>query len=869
MNPEAIPMSEISKEYDFKQIEERWVGAWDESIYYFDWNSSAPQYIIDTPPPYPTGNFHIGNALNWCYIDFIARYKRMRGYNVMFPQGWDCHGLPTEVKVEEIHGITKNEVAREEFRRLCEELTAKNIAKMRVTMRRLGFSNDWSNEYVTMMPEYYSKTQRSFVRMFEKGMIYREDHPVNWCPRCGTAIAFAEVEYDSRTTTLNYLRFGSELGDLEIATSRPELLAACVAVAVHPEDEKNRKYIGTEVRVPVFDYSVPVIADEVVDPAFGTGVVMICTFGDKQDVRWWVEHHLPLRQAIDRAGRMTEAAGKFAGLKISECKDAIIEEMRSLGIIYKEEPLDQNVGLCWRCKTPIEILSERQWFVKIDPDEIIKTSAEIRWVPDHMETRLLNWTGTMDWDWCISRQRIFATPIPVWYCRACGEPLVAKEEWLPLDPNQTKPLRPCPACGSEEFEPETDVLDTWMDSSISVLNVTGWLSGHEPRYPAQLRPQGHDIIRTWAFYTILRARALVGTRPWDSILVNGMVLGEDGHKMSKSLNNFIAPEEVVAKYGADAFRQWAAVGGSPGSDVMFRWKDVVSGGRFLQKLWSMYRFAAPHAKRSDDVAPNQVDRWLLFELYLTIEAVTEAMERFAFDEAFRAIRSFAWDEFADNYIELVKARLYGPDGSEKRAAQTTIYAAIEALTSLLAPFTPFIAEEIRTSLSGESVHAASWPEPLFIGPQPEGSLIKEVAAAVRRYKSDRGMALNAPLAGIEVYSELELETADLAGSTSSTVAVKRGLPEIETRAVEVKPQMKTIGPVFKEKSGDIIRRLKEMDPEEVARMAGAGKVLVDLGGEVAELAPEAVKIATETLSAGRAVDMIRLPAATVLIRTGS
>ena len=869
MNSEAIPMSEISKEYDFKQVEERWVDSWDESIYYFDWNSEAPQYIIDTPPPYPTGNFHIGNALNWCYIDFVARYKRMRGYNVMFPQGWDCHGLPTEVKVEEIHKITKNEVPREEFRRLCEELTAQNIAKMRVTMRRLGFSNDWSNEYVTMLPEYYSKTQKSFVRMFEKGMIYREDHPVNWCPRCCTAIAFAEVEYDSRTTSLNYLRFGSDLGDLEIATSRPELLAACVAVAVHPEDEKNRKYIGTEVRVPVFDYSVPVIADEVVDPAFGTGVVMICTFGDKQDVRWWVEHDLPLRQAIDRSGRMTEIAGNFAGMKISECKDAIIEEMRSKGTIYKEEPLDQNVGLCWRCKTAIEILSERQWFVKIDPDEIIKTSAEIKWVPDHMETRLKNWTGTMDWDWCISRQRIFATPIPVWYCKSCGEPLVAKEEMLPLDPNREMPPVSCPKCGSDEFEPETDVLDTWMDSSISVLNVTGWLSDHPPRYPAQLRPQGHDIIRTWAFYTILRAKALVGTRPWDSILVNGMVLGEDGHKMSKSLNNFIAPEEVVAKYGADAFRQWAAVGGSPGSDVMFRWKDVISGGRFLQKLWSMYRFSAPHAVKSGDATKNQVDRWLLFELSRMIESVTDSMERFAFDEAFRAIRGFAWDEFADNYIELVKSRLYGPDGPEKRAAQSTIYAAIEALTSLLAPFTPFIAEEIRRSLSGESVHTASWPEPLGISPQPEGSLIKDVAAAVRRYKSDRGMALNSPLAEIEVYSDLDLETTDLSGSTSSPVTVKRGSPEIETKAVEVKPQMKAIGPVFKDRSGEIIRKLTSMDPEAVARMAAAGKIRIELADGAVELEPEAVEISTETLSAGRAVEMIVLAGATVLIRTGS
>ncbi|OYV08050.1 MAG: valyl-tRNA synthetase, partial [Methanosaeta sp. ASP1-1] len=309
-------MSEVSKEYDFNCIEEKWVQSWDACIYHFDWQSKKPQYIIDTPPPYPTGNFHIGNALNWCYIDYVARYKRMRGYNVMFPQGWDCHGLPTEVKVEEINHITKNQVPREEFRRLCEKLTEEAIERFHKSMGRLGLSIDWSNEYVTMKPEYYVKTQTSFVRMHQNGQIYREDHPVNWCPRCGTAIAFAEVEYDSRTTTLNYMRFVSAEGEMQIATSRPELLPACVAVAVNPHDGRYQKFIGKTVRVPIFDYEVPVLADPVVDTAFGTGIVMICTFGDKQDVRWWMEHHLPLRQVIDREGRLTAVAGPYAGCSV-------------------------------------------------------------------------------------------------------------------------------------------------------------------------------------------------------------------------------------------------------------------------------------------------------------------------------------------------------------------------------------------------------------------------------------------------------------------------------------------------------------------------------------------------------------------------
>ncbi|WP_175266027.1 valine--tRNA ligase [Methanothrix thermoacetophila] len=857
-----MPMSEISKEYNFKEVEEKWIERWDPSVYYFDWGSEKPQYIIDTPPPYPTGNFHIGNALNWCYIDFVARYKRMRGYNVMFPQGWDCHGLPTEVKVEETYHITKNQVPREEFRRLCEEMTAQAIERMRRTITRLGISTDWSNEYITMKPEYYVKTQRSFVQMYEKGMIYREDHPVNWCPRCATAIAFAEVEYDTRTTTLNYMRFESDHGCLEIATTRPELLPACVAVAVNPNDERHIGFVGKSVKVPLFDYEVPVLSDPAVDPSFGTGVVMICTFGDKQDVRWWVEHKLPLRQAIDREGRLTEIAGKFGGMSITEAKKAIVDEMLSRGIIYRQEPLEQNVGLCWRCKTPIEILSERQWFVRIYPDVIIKTADEIEWVPEHMKLRLKNWTGTMEWDWCISRQRVFATPIPAWYCKRCGEVMVAKEEWLPLDPTKTQPPVSC-SCGSNEFEPEEDVLDTWMDSSISALHVTGWLSREDPRYPAQLRPQGHDIIRTWAFYTILRSMALVGVKPWETILINGMVLGEDGRKMSKSLNNFVIPEEVFEKNGADALRQWAALGGSPGSDVMFQWKEIVAASRFQQKLWSIYRFAAPFA--SDTDAPfTQIDRWLLGELGMLVSKVTDAMEAFQFDEAFRAIRAFTWEVLADDYIEIVKSRLYGPDSDERRAAQATLYRVLDVLCRLMAPFIPFITEEIYTSLTGKSVHTQSWPS-LETYTSPEGALIREIAAAIRRYKSERGMALNAPLSGIEIYTELELETFDLRGVANAPIQLRKGQPEIESRAVAVKPVMRFIGPRYKDQAGKIIKKLTSMDPADVERMLASGRVEI----EGAEITPEMVEIVRETLSMGEAVDVLRLDRATLLIRRSS
>ncbi len=861
----------VPKEYIPHEIEPKWQSAWDMSMYHFNWeDNTRPQYIIDTPPPYPTGNFHIGNSMNWCYIDFVARYKRMRGFNVMFPQGWDCHGLPTEVKVEETHGITKNQVPRMEFRKMCEELTGTNIEKMRKTMMNLGFSTDWSNEFITMDPAYYVKTQKSFVKMFDMGRVYQDEHPVNWCPRCETAIAFAEVEYDSRETQLNFLHFDK----LEIATTRPELLAACVAVAINPDDERYNESIGTNVKVPLFEYEVPVIGDNEVDSSFGTGVVMICTFGDKQDVRWWIEHNLPLRKAIDKTGNMTSIAGKYEGMTIAECKKAITEDLKSEGYLYDQKPLEQNVGMCWRCKTAIEILSERQWFAKIDRDEILNAADEIEWLPEYMKIRLVNWTKTMEWDWCISRQRLFATPIPVWYCKDCGKVMVAKEEWLPLDPTQDSPKEAC-GCGSTEFNPEEDVLDTWMDSSITALHVSGWLTDHELRLPAQLRPQGHDIIRTWSFYTILRSMALTGKRPWDSILINGMVLGEDGHKMSKSLGNIISPETVIEDYSADAFRQWAAVGGSTGSDIMFRWKDVVSASRFLHKMWSIYRFSLSHL---EDYEPKQlsadeldlpiIDRWLLSKLNTLVRSITANMDAYQFDEAFKSIRGFAWETLADNYIELIKSRLYGDDESGRKAAQYTLHTTIDTLSRLLAPFTPFFAEEMYSRIGKGSIHTQSWAEvdESFIDKDIEraGELIKDITSAVRRYKSENGMALNAPLKEIEIYGKLG-DVTDIEGTTNSPVKVIAGEPDFEHVPVGVKPNMGIIGPKFRKQAGAIIKILTEENPQNIAKQVAGGGIVVTVDGEDITLDPEAVKIEKEVVSAGRAVDVLEVGDTVVVI----
>ena len=856
---------ELPKNYNFSEVEPRWQGVWRDEDYYFDPGSNRPQFIIDTPPPYPTGNFHIGNAFNWCYIDFIARYKRMLGYNVMFPQGWDCHGLPTEVKVEEIHDITKNDVSRDEFRRMCRELTLKNIEKMRITLRRLGFSIDWSKEYITMLPAYYVKTQKSFLQMLKAGYIYQSEHPVNFCTRCETAIAFAEVTYEPRETQLNYFDFDG----VEIATTRPELLAACVAVAVHPDDNRYTMLRNRRLKVPIFGHDVPVIIDEAVDPTFGSGAVMICTFGDKQDVHWWKQHNLELRKAIDRQGRMTAIAGKYQSLKSSECREAILRDMNDQEILLRQEPLEQRVGACWRCKTPIEIMSERQWFIKIVPDEIMTAAREVKWTPLHMFLRMENWIQQMEWDWCISRQRIFATPIPVWFCAQCGEMILPEDSDLPIDPTSTRPHHSCKICGSSEVIGEEDVLDTWMDSSISVLNVTGWNGGSSPQiFPAQLRPQGHDIIRTWAFYTILRSVAITGKRPWDEILINGMVLGEDGFKMSKSRGNIISPEEIIEKYGSDAFRQWAAAGATTGSDIMFNWNDVIAASRFQTKLWNIARFILIQLKKKEfdhtTVPTTLADRWLLAKLSETTAEVTDAIDQYQFDRALKALREFSWNILADNYIELVKGRLYSDDPARESACRV-LWESLDTLCRLMAPFAPHFAEEIASYLGEGSIHRKAWPVHVYadIEALDQGDLLSRLVAGVRNYKHERGLALNAPLGRITIFTgRITDDAGDIARALNAEVVWQNNREALEKKAGDVQFNMAVIGPLLRKDAKAFMDAVRALAPEQLINPPAS----LHVGGKEITVPEGAFSPQFTYLVGGELVDVITVDDVIVTVR---
>ena len=787
-------MQSLPKKYNFAEIERKWQQKWEEmGIYHFDWNDTKrTPFTIDTPPPYPSGEFHMGNILNWTYFDMVARYKRMRGYNVLFPQGWDCHGLSIEIQVEKEHKIRKRDVPPDQFRGWCEQLIERYIAIMKDSILKLGCSVDWTTEYRTMNPDYWRRTQLSFILLHKKGFIYQGTHPVNWCPRCETAIADAEVDYEKRQGALHYIRFPLEgsKDHLLIATSRPEFIPACVAVEVNPKDERFKKYIGKKIVVPIVNRTVTIIGDEAVDPDFGTGVVQICTYGDKEDVKTVMKHKLPVITLLTENGRITENGGKYVGLTVNQARKAIVEDLAAAGLLEKTETLMQEVGVCDRCKSHVEILERKQWFMKTRAltDQVEKTANEVVWYPDYMKTRLIDWARSLDWDWVISRQRVFATPIPVWYCKNCGEIILAEENWVPIDPKLENPrIDKCPKCGGKEFTPERDVFDTWMDSSITCAVHAGWPDREDWKrlFPADVHASGIDIIRTWAYYLMVRHLALFNETPYKSCLINGMVLGSDGRKMSKSLKNYVAAPEVLGKYGSDATRQWAAGGGATGSDIPFRWPDVEYGRRFLVKLWNVSKFAF---NLLEGYAPSEtvefelqtLDKWVLSKAEKLTQKVTDALEKCQFNIAVEEIRNFTWHALCDCYVEAVKDRLYRPEthGEAKRAAaQHALYEVLYRVLQLLSPVTPHLTEEIYQAMYADSkgyksLQLSPWPEfnQALADDQAEehGDLIIAVIGEVRREKAEKRLPLNTQIKKLTVY----------AGNSKAAEIIKEGNVDI-------------------------------------------------------------------------------------------
>ncbi len=740
-----------------KNIEEKWMKYWDDNqIYKFDENSDKPLYIIDTPPPFTSGKLHMGHVLSYSLFDFAARYRRMKGYNVLYPQGWDSQGFPTEVKVEKKYG----RLPRDEFIKKCVEWTHEFITTMRNQMKRMGFSADWSREYKTMDPEYHKKVQYSLIKMYDQGLVYRDSHPVFWCPHCRSAIAKAETEEIERETKLNYLKFKvKDSGeDLLIATTRPEYLYACVGVFVHPDDERYKELVGKTVITPV-GKEVKVYSDVDVEKDFGTGVVMVCTFGDKQDAVWVYRHNLPVIDAIDERGRLKDA-GEFTGMKLEEAKVKIIEKLKEEGKVEKIEPLNQVVKIHDRCKRPIELKVSKQWFCKVDgfQRDIIKHAKSMKWIPEYTLQYLVDWTNFIEWDWVISRQRYFGTPLPFYVCENCGHTAPVGEDELPFKPENAKG-KVCEKCG-KEMVPEKSVADVWIDSSITPLIIAGWPNeGWEKYYPATLRPQGIEIIRTWAFYTIYRTMVLTGKAPFKELLLNGNVLGPDGKKMSKSLGNVVDPLDLVEKYSADAVRLWAGSGITT-RDRPFNYQEMKHAQSFINKLWNASRFVEKvtedYEEGEYDLEP--VDKWILTRLEKTKKTVDQGYSNYEYYTAMTALEQFFWHEFCDNYLEFVKYRVYGEDPNSKRAAQKTLRIVLLETLKMLAPIVAFTTEEIynQVFVRGEpqSIHKSEWPKepPERIDEVSEkmGEVLVKVVGEIRKYKSINRISLKEEIEKLKV-----------------------------------------------------------------------------------------------------------------------
>jgi valyl-tRNA synthetase len=714
-------------EYDHGAVETASRELWEaHDVYRYDRDGRGPVFSVDTPPPYVSAaHLHVGHAMSYSQPDFIVRYRRMRGDRVFYPIGFDDNGLPTERYVEQAYGVRAVDMPRAEFTALCLGETRRVAERYEDLWRRLGLSVDWSLRYSTIDARCQRTAQTSFVKLHEAGYLRRAQDPILWCPEDRTSLAQADVEDLERTSRLHTIRFGP---DLLIATTRPELLPACVALYYHPGDER---YAGLErAVVPLFGYEVPVLTDESVDPEYGTGLMMVCTFGDSEDVLKWRRDRLPLRLVVEPDGRLGELAGEFAGLQLTQARSAIVKALDEAGLLVSSEPVRQVVGVHERCQTPVEFQIRPQWFIAVreHADRFRARAAELEWIPPFMRRRLEDWIDGLKWDWNITRQRRYGVPFPVWFCTGCAAPVLARLEDLPVDPLAgPPPAGSCPACGHGELAGDPDVMDTWMTSSLSPQVNDGWATGGtDPALaPMSMRVQAFEIIRTWLFYSVVQSELLFGRVPWRTALISGWGLSEQGKKLSKrdldkstgadGYNRYV-PDDVMAKYGADAVRLWATKG-RIGTDLRYNEKDIRTGRKFAVKLWNVGRFLSLNLGDLDLSAPRPapgerdiVDRWLLAYLADAVAEATAAFEGHDYMQAHQAASKMFWSVYCDRYLEMIKDRL-GQDGNN---ARWTLWESFRVLLGLFAPFAPFVTEAMyqqfyRAHEDAASLHLTRWP----------------------------------------------------------------------------------------------------------------------------------------------------------------
>jgi valyl-tRNA synthetase len=808
--------------YDHRGVEPRLQQRWaDLGIYRFDARAAAPLFSVDTPPPTVSGQIHIGHVYSYTQADIMARYRRMRGHTVFYPFGFDDNGLPTERFTEQARGISARAVGREPFIRACLELSGEVERRFERFWKRLGLSVDWRLRYSTIDDRSRRIAQGSFIDLYERGHVERREAPTLWCPHCQTAVAQADVDdRDDVPTTFVTLAFPTVDGrQIRIATTRPELLPACVAVFVHPDDQRYVDLIGATAIVPIFGLQVPILANPEAQPAKGTGAVMCCTFGDVSDVRWWHTYRLPLRVAIRPDGTMDEIAGPYAGALIAQARARIIADLQAQGLALESAHTTHTIGVHERCGTPIEYLVSGQWFIGVLAlrEQLLEAGRRILWHPAYMHARYESWVEGLSWDWNISRQRYYGVPFPLWYCADCGAVLLAVRDRLPIDPTTSQPDTPCAACRSTTFRPETDVMDTWATSSLTPRICASLAAEHGLdeeaflAHPLSLRPNAHDIIRTWDFYTIVQSLLHRGEIPWRELMIAGHAQDPSGRKLSKSkLQAADDPTNTIEQFSADAVRYWTA-GVRMGGDTALSADAFRQGNRLITKLWNAARFVLQSSRfpaESQSHVPDAAaqprtlsasDRWLLARLGQTVARATAAMEDYEPAGARAAIERFFWSDLCDTYLELVKYRLSGrdlPDGTtatpgERAAAMHTLRTALRGVLALLAPFLPHVTEEIylqggfAEEEGSTSIHVAPWPDAAMFAADREaldaGQTMLAIIEETRRWKAERSLsvatpilmlAITCPAAQLPLLREMRLDLACIARAT--TIAVSAG-----------------------------------------------------------------------------------------------
>lgn len=705
----------IMQDYNIYEAEKKWQEYWEkEGIYRFDNRKKDKAYSIDTPPPTVSGKMHIGHAFSYSQQDFVVRFRRMKDGCVFYPFGTDDNGLPTERMIEKLNNVKSKNMPRAEFVELCLKTLKKITPEFIQDWKNLGISADYNICYSTIDKNSQRISQKSFIDLFREGQVYKKEFPTIWCPECQTAIAQAELEDKEESNLFSTLKFKVGGRDLLIATTRPEMLAACIAVFVNPEDKRYKHLIGKKAEVPLFNFKVPILADKSAEIEKGTGVLMVCSYGDRFDVDAVNRHKLNPKIVLNKDGTLN--IKNYEGLKIKEARKKILDELKQKNLIAEQKKIAHVLNVHDKCGTEIEFLVTEQWFIKIldKKKKLIEQGKKIKWYPQYMFKRYAAWINGLEWDWSISRERHFGVPIPLWECKKCNKIILPAEKELPVDPLQIK--KKC-SCGNIA-EPEKRVLDTWATSSLTP-QIASSLINNQIRIPYSLRPQAHDIIRTWAFYTIAKSCLHENRIPWKNIMISGFVtLG--GEKMSKSKGNIIQPQDVLSKYGADALRFWAS-GSKLGEDLDYQEKDLVTGKKLITKLWNASKFVLMNLQDYKQEKPHMLeimDKWILNKLSELVDKCTKYFENYEYSKSKAETDNFFWHVFCDNYLEIAKRRIYQGNKKEKLSAQYTLYSALLAILKLFAPIIPHITEEIyhhrfSNDEKCKSIHISSWPKISF------------------------------------------------------------------------------------------------------------------------------------------------------------